>query len=61
MLSFNVHEDVPKGLLNQYSPVTHARSSIAEKDATRSASTDLCRLRNQKGNIFKFLRNLKML
>ena len=36
-------------LLNQFSPVPRARSSIAVKDATRrrahSASTDLCRLR----------------
>ena len=32
-----------KNLLNQlYIPVTHARSWIAKKDITRSATTDLC-------------------
>ena len=40
-------------LLNQYSPVPRARSSIAGKDATRAqvyagASTDLCRLRKRQ-------------
>ena len=35
---------LPFSLLNQYSTVLRARSSIAGKDATRNASTDLCRL-----------------
>ena len=45
-----------RSLLNQYSPVPDARSSIAGKDAT---STDLCRLRkadviiiDNKGSLF---------
>ena len=53
VFQFCIQKTITLFLLNQYSPVTRARSSTAGKDATsrrraRSASTDLCRLRNHR-------------